>query len=548
MSENQDIISLYKRLSSGRSRLALATLISAKGSSYRRPGARALIVDDGTSVGGLSAGCLEKDIACRLDSSVTEPFCIDYDLTAEDDLRGFPFGCGGEVVVLIEPLIDPVTTVDTMSALAWCDSLVEPGILCTVTRSAHPDIKPGHRARVSDGKIEWFTQGASDLLALGVEISRHLEVQPNQKTALKTFIVDDKNIQILIELIKPTIELTIYGDGEDAMALEQMAILSGAKVQRYGKADIRRDLSDLAATAYQVSMTHDLHLDTAIVQHLSHQNPDHLRYLGILGPRSRTQKILETLDSASLPLPIYAPIGIDLAAETPGEIALSIMAEILAVSRNRPARHLRDSTGPIHRGAQTLCSAILAGGASSRLGQPKQLVMHQGQTLLHSTISAIKSGTRADKQDIALITGAAHETLIAAIDDAHVQKVYNKDWQAGLSSSIHVAVQWAMAQNATHLLLAVCDQPHLNAAHIEAMRMASLNDQQSIIASSYADTVGIPAIFPASYFAELLSLRGDQGAKKIIRESAKKDGGVVMVAFAGGEIDVDTPEAMAKLV
>ena len=113
MSENQDIILLYKRLSSSQARLALATLISAKGSSYRRPGSRALIVDDGTSVGGLSAGCLEKDITCRLDSSTTEPFCLDYDLTAEqeDDPRGFPFGCGGQVIVLVEPLNDHASPV-----------------------------------------------------------------------------------------------------------------------------------------------------------------------------------------------------------------------------------------------------------------------------------------------------------------------------------------------------------------------------------------------------------------------------------------------------
>ena len=158
MSENQDIILLYKRLSSSQARLALATLISAKGSSYRRPGSRSLIVDDGTSVGGLSAGCLEKDITCRLDSSTTEPFCLDYDLTAEqeDDPRGFPFGCGGQVIVLVEPLNDPCIASDTMSALAWCDNLTEAGILCTVTSSGHHSIKPGNRARISDGNVEWF--------------------------------------------------------------------------------------------------------------------------------------------------------------------------------------------------------------------------------------------------------------------------------------------------------------------------------------------------------------------------------------------------------
>lgn len=548
MSENQDIILLYKRLSSSQARLALATLISAKGSSYRRPGSRALIVDNGTSVGGLSAGCLEKDIACRLDSSTTEPFCLDYDLTAEqeDDPRGFPFGCGGQVIVLVEPLNDPCIASDTMSALAWCDNLTEAGILCTVTSSGHHIIKPGNRARISDGNVEWFLpqDQVKDHALLGAEILRHVNAQINPRTALVPFQIGSAVVQVLIEHIKPTIELTIYGDGQDAMALEQIAILSGARVERLGKSAIRTGLTNMPTSPYQVVMSHDLHLDRAIVERLTQQK---LKYLGILGPRSRTQKILEHVDQLSTSLSIYAPIGIDIAAETPGEIALSIMAEILAVSRNRQARHLRDSTGPIHHGSQTLLSAILAAGASSRLGQAKQLIEHQGKTLLQGTISAVKNGTHGDRQDIVVVTGALHEPLAAIVDDCDAGLVFNSDWRDGLSSSIYTAVRWAMSQNATHLLLSICDQPHLSASHIEALRNASLQNQDCIIASTYADTLGIPAIFPASYFAALLSLKGDEGAKKIIKNAAQKDGGVVMVAFAGGEIDIDTPECAARL-
>lgn len=548
MSENKDIILLYKRLSVSQARLALATLISAKGSSYRRPGSRALIVDDGTSVGGLSAGCLEKDIACRLDSSVTEPFCLDYDLTAEqkDDPRGFPFGCGGQVEVLVEPLHDPCSARDTISALAWCDNLTQPAILCTVTRSGHHSIKPGNRARISDKNIEWFMpqDQVKGHASLGAEILRHVDEQSSPRTALKSFQIDSKTVQVLIEHIKPTIELTIYGDGQDAMALEQMALLSGARVERLSKSTIRTGLANMPTSPYQVVMSHDLHLDKAIVERLAQLD---LKYLGILGPRSRTQKILEPLHHLSRSPSIYAPIGIDLAAETPGEIALSIMAEILAVSRNRQARHLRDSTGPIHHGSQTLRSAILAGGASSRLGQAKQLVVHQGKTLLQGAISAVKNGTHSDREDIVVVTGALHEPLAALVNDCDAGLIFNQDWQDGLSSSIKAAVRWAMSHNATHLLLSLCDQPYLSAIHIEALRNASLQNQNCIIASAYADTIGIPAIFPASYFAALLSLKGDEGAKKIIRNAAQKDGEVVMVAFAGGEIDIDTPECVARL-
>ncbi len=151
MSEINDILAFYDQASASNQRCALATVIKTEGPSYRSLGARSLICDDGKFGGGLSAGCLEADVGCRLDSS-GEPFFVEYDLSTADDVRGFPFGCGGKVEIFVEPLPNE----RALNAVRWFASLNEPAVMLTVIKSAVETVEIGSRFGINASATERF--------------------------------------------------------------------------------------------------------------------------------------------------------------------------------------------------------------------------------------------------------------------------------------------------------------------------------------------------------------------------------------------------------
>jgi molybdenum cofactor cytidylyltransferase len=145
-----------------------------------------------------------------------------------------------------------------------------------------------------------------------------------------------------------------------------------------------------------------------------------------------------------------------------------------------------------------------------------------------------------------VVLGAHQESILSEVDLSGVQVAVNHDWGQGIASSIHEGVR-AVEQftaKAAAVLLLVCDQPELSVEHlrslIEAYRQA---DERAIVASRYAGIAGIPAIFPVSQFGRLLGLRGDAGARHILR---RPDCAMVTIDFEGGEVDIDTPEDLAE--
>jgi len=186
---------------------------------------------------------------------------------------------------------------------------------------------------------------------------------------------------------------------------------------------------------------------------------------------------------------------------------------------------------------------ILAAGASRRLGQPKQLVKIGDETLLERTIRVVRE---AGVEPVFVVLGAHREQILARCDLSLVNVIDNPDWGEGIASSIRVGVSAIEADNpqASEVMLLVCDQPALTAKHLRAMVDASENGA-AIVASLYAETAGIPAIFPARQFERLLALRGDQGARLLLRESQCQ---LVTVPFSGGEMDVDTPADLAAVL
>ena len=178
---------------------------------------------------------------------------------------------------------------------------------------------------------------------------------------------------------------------------------------------------------------------------------------------------------------------------------------------------------------------ILAAGASTRLGTPKQLLKYEGKTLI--TRMAEAANEIAGK-NVIVVTGNLSQEIEAELHAQTVQFVHNPDWEEGMGSSIVAGV--AYMQDAfpeiTGVIVAVCDQPFVNAEVFQLL--ISKADQDKIVASQYADTIGTPVFFPLRYFPDLLRLKGVEGAKKLV-ESHQSD--VITVPFPLGSIDIDTP-------
>ncbi len=272
--------------------LALATLVAAQGSSYRRPGARMLIHASGNSAGGVSAGCIEEEvIACaRQVLRSGEPQLLTFDTR----LR---FGCNGTIQILVE-----VVTARAMNHLRECF------------------------AQRQCCQLETLLQG----------------------DALRTRIAesDDPHPGSFLHTIEPVVRLILIGDSTDTVALRAQAALLGWNVLCCEAPPIPPDLID-ERTAVVIA-THNFGRDCAALRNLL---PAELRYLGLVGSRRRRDDILFDVlhNGINVHDGLFAPAGLHLGTDTPEEIALSIVAEIQSVFGGGTAQQLRHRKAPIHQ-------------------------------------------------------------------------------------------------------------------------------------------------------------------------------------------------------
>lgn len=185
-----------------------------------------------------------------------------------------------------------------------------------------------------------------------------------------------------------------------------------------------------------------------------------------------------------------------------------------------------------------VATAILAAGASRRLGTPKQLIVDLGAPLV-VRMAAVARGSLS--REVAVILGAARAEVEAALVGAPVTVLFNEAWPEGMASSIRTAVKWASGTGCDAALLMACDQPFVTEAHLDRLIVA-YGQSRKIIASRYGDTSGIPAVFPSSVFPALLGLRGDRGAAAALDRSEWQ-----VVDFPEAAFDVDTPTDLASL-
>jgi molybdenum cofactor cytidylyltransferase len=192
----------------------------------------------------------------------------------------------------------------------------------------------------------------------------------------------------------------------------------------------------------------------------------------------------------------------------------------------------------------SVAAIILAAGGSRRLGRPKQLLMHCGETLI---ARAVRIVDEAGATPVLAVLGAERDAIQSAIGVSNAIVVANADWQQGMSTSISAGMR-ALAvcsPDSRGVLLLGCDQPRLNVDHLRELISAfDAQNGEAIAVSTYAGVQGTPGVFPRAAFSGLLALRGDKGARSLI---ANAPCSVVAVPFEGGEIDIDLPRDLAQI-
>lgn len=179
---------------------------------------------------------------------------------------------------------------------------------------------------------------------------------------------------------------------------------------------------------------------------------------------------------------------------------------------------------------------LLAGGASSRLGKPKQLLPFRGSTLLDHAIGIAKN---AGASNLVVVLGADAENILESIKDGPLPIVLNNEWQEGMASSIRKGVEELLSQDSSleGVLIMACDQPHLSSEHLVSLVEHAAISNKLIAASKYGESLGIPAFFRKELLTNLCALQGDSGAKKLMLENKEQ---VAAVEFPAGDIDIDT--------
>lgn len=189
------------------------------------------------------------------------------------------------------------------------------------------------------------------------------------------------------------------------------------------------------------------------------------------------------------------------------------------------------------------CGAIvLAGGASSRLGQPKQLVTVDGESLLRRTV---RLALESDCSPVVAVLGFRSAEMERELAGLAALITIHEHWAEGMGTSLSHGMKSLLSEQPApgHVLVLVCDQPLLDRSHL----LSLLEKQRSgspATASFYNGSPGVPAVFAARYFPELLRLGGDQGARRFLRDIGKE---VTLVDFPGGAFDVDFPEDLYQL-
>jgi xanthine dehydrogenase accessory factor len=358
---------------SGR-KAAIATVVRVVGSAYRREGTKMLIDADGGQVCMISGGCLEQEVGeiakqvMESGQGVVHFFDLD-----EEVVWGLGLGCGGAVDVYIEPL-------DSGEEFKlWLETVQaqKAGALATIL-----NVKEGsHFQKASrlfiaeDGSVSG-SLGFDSLNEQVVQRAKEKMSQLYPRSETRTYKAKDEAVEVFLDVSVPPPELAIFGAGHDAIPLASYANKLGFRVtvidarhafvtsERFPTAHLIRthpsgfaDKVSLTPRTYVVLMNHHLERDK---ESLAFALTANVPYIGVLGPRSRYERMLNALkDEGRMPSAkdlavVRNPVGVDIGADTPDEIAVSVMSELIAIRGNYKAGFLNERAGRIHAEPQTV--------------------------------------------------------------------------------------------------------------------------------------------------------------------------------------------------
>ena len=367
MSELTDVLQAIESLSARGERLALATIVAVRGSTYRRPGARLLVPEEGELVGNISGGCLENDVADVAKIVMHEGLAriVSFDLTADDDeVWGWGLGCNGAFELFVEPADKAA---EVAGALRMALEEERPICMVTILESTVDGAAQGDRILVKpDGAVE-RSFGDAGLDAAAREAG--LELLADERSEIRELA---PGVRAFVEVLEPPLRLLICGAGHDAAPLVRQAAALGwnpvvvddrrefLNRERFPEAGdfvlVERpaamaEVAPMDHRTHVVVMTHNFLRDKEYVRALI-GSP--VRFIAMLGPAVRTERLLQELRDEGVAIGdeelarFRGPAGLDLGAEGPEEIATAICAEIVAVKRGRGAGFLKDRPGPIH--------------------------------------------------------------------------------------------------------------------------------------------------------------------------------------------------------
>ncbi len=354
--ETSQILSRAVELAATGRRAALATVVRISGSAYRRAGAKLLVEENGATLGGVSGGCLEADVREVALSVLREGGArLRHYETGDDDrtVWGLGLGCNGAVDIFVQP-VTSAETLDTARRVRTLLAEDAPFTVSTVVRG--PSTALGRMLVAGDGP----PVGSTGIPALDGEVARRAQAL---LMVGESQFYDIESAGVFTDVHVPPPRLVICGAGDDAIPLathgsqvgyrvtvvdHRPAYLSRERFPDAERVDCRPgdglDGLPLGLRTQSVVMTHSFAHDREWVRGLLQTD---VPYIGLLGPRARRDAILEQIDAADSDR-LFAPVGLDLGADGPEQVAVSILAELLAVLAASEPRHLRERAGVIH--------------------------------------------------------------------------------------------------------------------------------------------------------------------------------------------------------
>lgn len=369
MKEIKDIVKAAAIASTENLAMVLATVVKVEGSSYRRPGARMLVTEDGQMTGAISGGCLEGDALKKAILAIHQRKnrLVSYDTnTDEGSAIGLQLGCNGIVHILFE-YVDLERRDHPIALLRRLLQQREEALLITSFSTEKQREQIGTRLLIAGS--EENTSALESQLPI---LEEHINVAKTKRQSVLALIEGEgQRNEILIEYIAPTVHLVVVGAGNDAQPVVEMAHLLGWEITvvdgrashvnatRFPQASqlivapatgIITKMSVDPWTVF-VLMTHNYSYDLTLLKELMHSATI---YIGSLGPKTKLLRMFDDIHRAGITITesqkdkIYGPVGLDIGAETSAEIALAIVAEIKAVLSDRPGVPLKFLTTKIH--------------------------------------------------------------------------------------------------------------------------------------------------------------------------------------------------------